>query len=230
MMRLIIGRNAGVTVKPIYIYGLVDPETQEVRYIGKSIRPFERLQNHMNDKSKCHRANWLQGLKRKGMQPELVIFEMIQGARPWQEAERYWIARANALGWPLTNNTSGGDGVPDLPQETRDRMRRVWLGRKHKPETLEKLSAVSKGRRKTEEQKQHMKKLMKGREITWGDTLSKAMRKLSASDIMEIKKRLNSGELVKDLAEEYSVHRTTLSKVKNGTYGLKYDGKGRSGK
>ena len=76
----------------------------------------------MNDKSKCHRANWLQSLKSKGLKPDIVILEEINGKWPWQESERYWIARAKKLGWPLTNNTSGGDGVPDLPEETRKKI------------------------------------------------------------------------------------------------------------
>ena len=60
-------------VMKTYIYGLVDPETTEIRYIGKTIRPKERLQNHMNEVSNCHRSNWLQSLKRKGLKAEMVI-------------------------------------------------------------------------------------------------------------------------------------------------------------
>lgn len=49
---------------PVYIYGLTDPITEEIRYIGKSIRPTERLSNHCNEKSNCHRSNWIQSLKK----------------------------------------------------------------------------------------------------------------------------------------------------------------------
>lgn len=210
-----------------YIYGLVDPETKEIRYIGKSIRPIERLQNHMNDKSKCHRANWLQGLKKKGLKPELVIFEMIQGSNDWswQESEKYWIKRGRALGWPLTNNTDGGDGVVNLPPETREKMRLTWLGRKHKPETLIKLSKASKGRIKTQEMRDAMSEKMKGRIITWGDKVSEATKKFTQEQVNEIKIRLDSGELGVDLSKEYGVHRTTLSKIKMGTYNIKYNGR-----
>jgi group I intron endonuclease len=164
-----------------YIYGLVDPESNQVRYIGKSIKPMQRLQNHMNDKSKCHRANWLQSLKAKGLKPELVIFEMIEGSDDWswQESEKYWIKRGKSLGWPLTNNTDGGDGVVNLPPETKEKMRKTWLGRKHKPETLIKLSKASKGRVKTKEMRDAMSEKMKGRKITWGDKVSEATRKFS---------------------------------------------------
>ena len=66
---------------------------------------------------------------------------------------------------------------------------------------------------------------MKNREITWGDKISETLRKLSQEDQQDIINRLNNGELVKNLAEEYGVHRTTISKIKKGVYGLKYDGK-----
>ncbi len=210
-----------------YIYGLVDPESNEIRYIGKSIRPIERLQNHMNDKSKCHRAHWLQSLKSKGLKPELVIFESISGSDDWswQESEKYWIKRGKALGWPLTNNTDGGDGVVNLPAETREKMRKAWLGRKHKPETLIKLSQASKGRVKTQEMRDAMSLKMKGRVITWGDKVSEATKKFSDAQIVQIKTRLDAGELGINLAKEYGVHRTTISKIKTGTYNIKYNGK-----
>lgn len=180
----------------------------------------------MNDKSNCHRSHWLQGLKSNGLKPDMVILEEIRGSWPWQESERYWIKKGKSLGWPLTNNTSGGDGVPDLPKETRERMAQTWVGRKHKESTKKLISQKRKGLAvHSDEHKQYMSDIMKGRDITWGDKISESARKLSEEDIINIKKRLDDGERNKDLALEYGVHRTTLSKIKTGKYGLKYDGK-----
>lgn len=202
-----------------FIYGLVDPRTDQIRYIGKSIRPYERLQNHYNEpSSNCHRSHWIQELKRLGLKPEVVLFEQIVGEWPWQEAERWWIARGLALGWPLTNNTSGGDGVCNLPPETREKMRRTWLGRKHKPETLLKLSARSRGRIATAETRAKHSRSMRGRKITWVDAIAESNRKLSAEQVEHIEARLAAGERNKDLAKEFGVHRTTLSKITIGTY------------
>jgi hypothetical protein len=202
-----------------YIYALVDPETEEIRYIGKSIRPSERLANHINEpQSNCHRSHWLHSLKAKGLKPILLIIEELSGNWPWQEAERYWIAFGHAQGWPLTNNTSGGDGVPDLPAATREKMRKVWLGRKHTPETLIKLSKASRGRRHSAESKAARSAMFKGREITWTAELSLAVRKFDDVAVADIKARLVAGALVKDLALEYGVHRTTISKIKTGRY------------
>lgn len=205
-----------------HIYGLVDPETGEIRYIGKSIRPAQRLQNHMNEVSNCHRSHWLQSLKRRGLRPELVILESVHGEWPWQESERYWIKRLKALGCRLTNNTSGGDGVSDLPPETRARMRQTWLDRKHKPETLAKLSIASKGRKHSGESKERMRQLMTGRKITWADKVAQSVRKFTDNLVVEIKGRLDGGEKVSALAIEYNAHRTTISKIKKGTYFERY--------
>ena len=106
----------------IYIYALVDPDSLLIRYIGKSIRPKERLQNHMNEKSKCHRCNWLQLLKSQNKKPLMFIINILNIDDDWQSIERFWIKLGRDAGWPLTNNTDGGDGVPGLPLETRHRI------------------------------------------------------------------------------------------------------------
>lgn len=208
--------------KPVYIYGLCDPRTNECRYIGKSERPAERLTNHMNEKSNCHRSHWLQSLRRQGLKPEMVIFERIEGEGwPWQCSERFWIAYGRAQGWPLTNNTEGGDGVSGLPIETRQRIAATWIGRKHRPESIEKLRAASTGRKDRPETLERKRAAALGRVITWGEKISAATRKLSADDVESIGRRLAAGELNKTLAAEYGVHRTTLSKIKTGKYCVK---------
>lgn len=204
---------------PFYIYGLVDPDTVEVRYIGKSVKPHDRLRSHINEPpSNCHRSHWIQALKRQGKEPGLVIFEEVWGEWPWQESERYWIARGKSLGWRLTNNTSGGDGVPDLSPAARARIAAAWRGRKHRPETLEKLREARKSFRHTEETKRAMSARHAGRSIHWADKIAAAVRKLSDDDVSAIRSRLADGETVVSLARKFGVHRTTISKVKKGAY------------
>lgn len=205
-----------------HIYGLVDPETGEVRYIGKSIRPEQRLRNHINEApSNCHRSHWIQSLKARGLEPTLMIIETIHGEWPWQESERFWIKRCRDGGIRLTNNTSGGDGVSDLPPETRERMRQTWLGRKHKPETIEKLRTISSARVHSDATREKMSRRHKGRKILWADKVAESIRKLS-SEAESIKQRLGNGEKVGNLAVEFNVHRTTISKIKKGTYFERY--------
>ena len=210
--------------KPSYIYALIDPDTDEVRYIGKSINPRQRLSGHMNDKSFCHRAHWLQGLKAKGKKPLVLILDRAAEGEDWQFAERCWISLGRELKWPLTNNTSGGDGVVDLAPESRERIRKAWIGRKHSPESLIRIGDASRGRVKSEASKELMRRKMSGREIKWTDKVSAALAKLSPKDQQDILDALSRGEMVKDLAEKYGVHRTTISKVKAGQYAPKSKG------
>lgn len=204
-----------------YIYCLVCPLSGGIRYIGKSIRPKERLQNHMNEKSKCHRSNWLASLKSIGLKPELVILEEVSDDQSWQEREKHWIYHGKELGWKLTNNTSGGDGVVNLHPDSRERIRTAWIGRKHRPESLIRIGIASTGRTHSEEWKINMSDMMKKREITWGDKIAIATRKLTTKDQTDILNLLSDGVKNKDISAMYGVHRTTVSKVKTGKYVVK---------
>jgi len=72
----------------------------------------------------------------------------------------------------------------------------------------------------TEEHKARMSLKFKGRAMTWGAKISVAVRKLSDQDITDILSAIGAGQKVKDLADKYGVHRTTISKVKMGNYSI----------
>lgn len=163
----------------VYIYALVDPTTDEIRYVGKSIRPKERLQNHCAEKSRTWRTNWIRSLAALGQRPRIRILEILDRDDDWQKAEREWIANLRNHGARLTNCTSGGDGVPDLPPEIRARISAVWKGRKHSPETLARLGSGMRGKHHSDEHRAHMRAIMTGRDVTWGDKLRHAIDRKS---------------------------------------------------
>ena len=54
--------------KPSKIYILVDPRTDEIRYVGKTNQRLEwRISAHMQSKEPCHRTHWLNELKALGL-------------------------------------------------------------------------------------------------------------------------------------------------------------------
>lgn len=117
-----------------YIYGLIDPRTGLIRYIGKCTRsPEERLGKHMHEArtstSQCHRLEWLRQLDWLDLMPLVTVLdELPSSARlpEHNEAERWWIATARDYGYDLTNNTDGGDGGStwdDISEEERARRR-----------------------------------------------------------------------------------------------------------
>lgn len=96
--------NAGRVV----IYGLTDPRTGAVRYVGKANDAAKRLQTHIRDARRSKRPVncWVRKLTGLGLAPGLIVLEEVDG--DWRDAERRIIAQYRALG-PLLNVADGGD-------------------------------------------------------------------------------------------------------------------------
>lgn len=97
------------------IYGLLNPETGELRYIGKADNPAKRLATHMRD---ARRRNtpvycWIRSL---ATAPVMLVLE--SDCLDWEGAERRWIARAKVAGIRLLNLADGGD-QPSCPEHVR---------------------------------------------------------------------------------------------------------------
>ena len=117
--------------KQYLIYGLVDPRSFLVRYIGKSSTGLRRPRRHLKAASTqtTHRACWIRQLIEQGLSYEIVVLETHVDQTTLCDAERWWIAYGRGCGWPLTNHTDGGDGRS---------------GNKHSASSLAKISAASK--------------------------------------------------------------------------------------
>lgn len=95
----------------VYIYGLVDPRNNQVRYIGKANNPKNRYKNHYNsarDKN-THKRNWISNIRKDGLRPELIIIDEVKKVE-WQYWESFYISLFKTWGFNLVNYTSGGDG------------------------------------------------------------------------------------------------------------------------
>jgi len=94
-----------------FIYGLIDPNTKIIRYIGKSDMPKTRLSNHIqtSKKSKTHKSNWINSLIKNKQKPIIIILEEVKKEN-WEEREIYWIQKYKDDGYDVTNFTSGGEG------------------------------------------------------------------------------------------------------------------------
>ena len=103
----------------VYIYGLKDPITKEIRYVGKTVNPKSRYQKHVKNDDMCnrHKKAWINSLKRTGHKPEMVILEETD-EKHWDARERYWIKTGLESEWPLVNILSGGV-YPSTPIVTK---------------------------------------------------------------------------------------------------------------
>lgn len=88
-----------------FIYALVDPKTQEVRYVGKADDPQKRFASHLNDTSNPYKAFWIRQLKAQGYIPTLKILEEVEGAMGFVK-ESQWIKYYWEKGHNLTNSNS----------------------------------------------------------------------------------------------------------------------------
>lgn len=142
-----------------FIYGLIDPTTNELRYIGKSINPIVRLRKHISEKDKgdTYKNRWLRKLINNKIKPELIILDEL--SNDWQYWESFYILYFKSLGCKLTNATSGGDAPP------------LTKGYKHSDESKRKMSVNKKGKPipwlnnkdKTIEHRENISKSMRGK-------------------------------------------------------------------
>jgi len=118
-----------------YIYGLIEPMTNELRYIGKTININRRYRRHINevDLHDSYKDRWIRKLKKNGLVPEIIIIDYVK-TDEWQYWEMFYIEYFKFLGCDLTNGTKGGDEPPSTK------------GRKHTEESKLKMSKAKKGK------------------------------------------------------------------------------------
>ena len=94
-----------------FIYVLVDPRDQTVRYVGKCSHPSLRLRGHMSGREKPElRYEWTQELKRLGLSARMHILEKVTVEQA-RIAERKWIEFYGERG-SLLNKTMPRKGPP----------------------------------------------------------------------------------------------------------------------
>ncbi len=119
----------------VKIYYLLDPETNQVRYIGKTISTLrDRLYSHIsNTKIKTHKSDWIKSLKNRGLRPLIELIDEVSDDK-WADEERFYISYLRFVGCDLVNMSEGGE--PDntgkrFSEETRMKMSKSQIGKKH---------------------------------------------------------------------------------------------------
>lgn len=93
----------------IDIYGLIDPRTQRIKYIGQSIDCNQRLIQHMADTSETPKVKWITEIKSLGLKPLVVILDSAETRSDANYMENWWIICAKKQGWNLVNSTNPGE-------------------------------------------------------------------------------------------------------------------------
>lgn len=97
-----------------YIYGLLHPETNELRYIGKTKDIKRRYSSHFWPKLlkvNTHKNHWIKSLLKINLKPKIKILAETNQFNI-DKLEKYYITLYKNKGVKLTNGTPGGDGQP----------------------------------------------------------------------------------------------------------------------
>jgi hypothetical protein len=177
-------------MKTYYLYYLIDPNTNEVRYIGITYRPTKRFNEHLLKAKnfKTHKDKWIMKLLDNNQKPIFkIVFESINK----NEILEYEITHiANHKN--LTNSTSGGDYFTFTPEvisklkdinkgENNPCYKRVWSDKER-----QNLSTIHKGVKKNVNWRKNIGMSMKNRKEVTIDgityySLEEAMRVLKIS-------------------------------------------------
>ena len=145
------------------VYGLIDPRTNELRYIGKSSRGLKRPKLHRQPKyriGKTHRRMWLMSMwEDNETVPSVLVLKECQSESEALEQEVILIAFFKQTGIDLTNGTDGGDGISGhkMTEDTRAKMSKSKLGVKFSPEHCSNMGKAKLGKKHTVEAREHMR-------------------------------------------------------------------------
>jgi GIY-YIG catalytic domain len=101
--------NSAIIFIVMFIYALCDPQSGEIRYIGKADDVAKRLKGHLRERRRDFPLyRWIAKLRRRGGVPAVVVLEECS-PDSWQPAERQWIRECRQRGVRLLNVANGGD-------------------------------------------------------------------------------------------------------------------------
>lgn len=205
-------------MQQVYIYILIDPNTNYVRYVGKSINPERRLKDHIYNKKKTHCSYWIQSLGKDKQEPILIIIDCINGN--WEFWEQHYISLYKSWGFKLCNHTNGGEGNHGvkLSEETKKKMSLIHKGKQY-----------AKGSVRTQDFKDNLSIKFKGntnakgsiRDVSFRKKLSenngRGNAKLTEEEVIKVCELINQGlkgRAIKKIVPSIESH--ILWNIKNG--------------
>ena len=174
------------------VYGLCDPATAELRYIGITVhRVSLRFAQHKHEalrgRDNSRKNNWFASVLRTGAEPSIFVIEEVDGNG--FEDECFYIEYFRSLGCRLTNTAPGGEGRRgQLPEITKARIGAALRGKRQDPAFVARRTRNAKGRKHTEATLKKLRDFQSNRPPITSATKSKIAnsmrgRKQSASSV-----------------------------------------------
>lgn len=153
------------------IYTLKHPDTNEIRYVGKTIQQLKyRLATHISRSKKYRYAYvncWIYSLLQEGKKPIIELIEEVENNQ-WEEKEIYWIQYYSTR-TRLTNFQLGGGHSnvgKELKEEHKKAISESLKGKPRDEETKRKISESHKGKILSESTKQKLREFNLGKSIS----------------------------------------------------------------
>lgn len=202
----------------VCIYLLIDPETRQVRYVGKSNDISKRYLGtwKISSKEGKYKVNWVKSLLSKGLKPEIEIVDEVNESE-WQFWEKHYISLYKSWGFKLTNSTEGGEGIGKgykMPPRSLEHMNNIKLSKinnntwrkPHSQETKNKIGKSSLGRIPSEETKAKRKATI----ASWGKSKIEDYNKKRTKKAISIFKEINKKRKGKSIEEIYGIERANI--------------------
>lgn len=166
-----------VSRKDIYkkhlIYALIDPTTNELRYVGRSSSWLFRPRRHWGDPEELsyttYCANWIKSLLQRDLVPEIEVLEQFEPSENindiMNDAEIFWIAYFKSIGARLTNIDPGGK-IRATTKETISKRVAKTIGRKLSEEHKKKIGQSQIGKKISSEMREKLIKSNTGRVVS----------------------------------------------------------------
>lgn len=203
------------------IYGLIDPNTTFLRYIGFTSNAEKRYKNHHSIrqlKDNTHKNNWIKSLIKNRQQAKMIIIAEYKTAEELPAAEGYWYAFFISHGADLTNDPNfigiGSRKGKKLSEKHKKNISKANKGKQKSEEHKKNISESKFGHITTEKAKLNISKSLKGRKCTEEakQKISKANKGKIKSE--ETKRKLSESHKGKIFSEEHKKKISEKAKIR----------------
>jgi hypothetical protein len=204
----------------LIIYALTEPDTGEIRYVGKTFRPAKRrLRRHVclsNLKGNSHKERWIRKLVAAGKEPKIIVLQTCLSADELANAERFHIAKLRTEGARLTNTADGGDGGSGPhTNESKEKIRQALTGKGRSESHRINCGLASLGRKASPATRLKLSIMRRGKRLppTHGELNARA--KLTESQVEEIRSLAGAFSL-RVLGRRFGVSKTVVERIQKG--------------
>jgi hypothetical protein len=149
----------------IAIYGLIDPRTHQIRYVGMSTNPEQRFGEHLRQyrSENTPKSAWIKTLWAHGLRPDMIVIE--ECGDDWKARERYWVARIPNLLNALRGGGANSSHLPHVAEKIRTTLKGKVYG--HTPEWVAKRAHLrgNRGHHQPESMKQFLRQKFAGKKL-----------------------------------------------------------------